>query len=221
MTWNRSDIVIVAGGAGIPASLRDLDVAGRTVVGVDAGALAVLDADWPLHVLVGDFDSIPPARLADVRRHAHEVVEHPADKDLTDLALALGHVTARTTDRRPTVLVCGIEGNRPDHHIASLLLCASDASVGLDLTIALDHGRAHVVREHLVVEGEPGSVVSVIPVHGPATVSIDGARWPLDRTVLAAGSTHGVSNELAADRLTLDVHDGVVLAIVPDPEDPR
>lgn len=217
MTWDRSDIVIVAGGAGIPPSLRDQDVGGRTVVAADAGALAVLDAGWPLHVLVGDLDSIPPHRLDDIRRRAGTVIEHPRDKDATDLALAVAHVVAVSPSSR--VLVCGVEGDRPDHHLAALLLCAGPATIGLDVVVALAHGRAHVVRDRLELHEPAGRVVSVIPVHTPAVVTLTGARWPLEHATLAPGTTRGVSNETTETPFAIDVHDGVVLAIVPDPEE--
>ena len=44
-----------------------------------------------------------------------------------------------------------------------------------------------------------------------------GLRYPLAGEDLPAGTTRGVSNEMAADRATVELQGGVLLAIQPGP----
>lgn len=210
------DIVVIAGGAPIdPAHASAVGEATR-VVAADSGVAAARVLGWAVDVAVGDFDSLDPATVEHIDAIAGDVRRFPADKDATDFELAL-EVAAESAPAR--VLVVGIEGGRPDHALANLLVASSARFAALDIELVLEGGRAWVVRDDLVGSCPGGSTVSLVAVHGPALVSLSGVRWPLDREVLGAGSTRGVSNECAGGPLTLTVHDGTVLCIAPRPEE--
>ena len=69
-------------------------------------------------------------------------------------------------------------------------------------------------------DGDPGELVSLLAVNGPAEgVTTDGLAYPLRDERLAPGSTRGVSNLFAAATAGVQVARGVVLAIRPgDPK---
>src|SRR5690606_13254009 len=115
------------------------------------------------------------------------------------------------------VLVVGIEGGRPDHALANLLVASSARFASLDVELSLEGGRAWVVDRELFGRLPAGAVVSIVPVHGPVTVSASGVRWPLDHDVLAAGCTRGISNRATGAPFRLAVHDGTAICIVPHP----
>ncbi len=218
------DIVVVAGGRPMAASAvgraRARSTAGTPVVAADAGLLAARAAGWPVAVAVGDFDSVPAEVVDHLDDLAAEIHRHPRDKDATDLELALDVAVSRTRaeGRRARVLVCGLEGGRPDHALANLLALAGPATRDVDVVAALDLGLAVVVRDVATARAAPpGRLLTVLPVHGPATVSLAGVRWPLDHHRLEPGSTRGVSNVVDGP-VRLDVHDGVALLVLPDPE---
>ena len=206
------DIVVIAGGA--PLDARHVASIGPStrVIAADAGVSAAGDLGWEVDVAVGDFDSIRAEDLARLDELAREVRRFPSDKDATDLELALA-VAVESGPAR--VLLAGIEGGRPDHALANLLLAASERFASLEVEVLIEHGRAWVVRDQLAGTLPTRSTVSVIPVHGAAHVSIDGVRWPLDRRLLEPGTTLAISNEVADGPFTLDVHAGVVLCITP------
>lgn len=211
------DIVVVAGGA-VPSRAVTVPPA-AFVVAADSGVALARTLGLDVDVAVGDFDSLAPDLVARLDDLATDVRRHPADKNATDLELALAVAAERAPAR---VLVVGLEGGRPDHALANLLVAAAPAVSSLDLELVLDHGHAWVVRDRLVGAWPSGTTVSLIPVHGAATVSIDGVRWPLDRSTLTPGTTRGVSNSTVADPAsagmsTVTVHDGVVICIVPRP----
>ena len=196
------DIVVIAGGAPIDRAQASVVSPDARVVAADAGVDRARSLGWRVDVAVGDFDSLDP-------QHAARL---PRDKDATDLELALDVALEAAPAR---VLVAGIEGGRPDHALANLLVASSDRFARLEIELSLEGGRAWVVRDELTGSLPAGAVVSLVAVHGPATASVDGVRWPLDHDLLDAGSTRGVSNRSTGGALTLAVHDGTVLCIAP------
>jgi thiamine pyrophosphokinase len=216
------DIVVVAGGEPVDPGLVAVVPASARVVAADAGVDLARSLGWTVDVAVGDFDSVSEAGRAAVEADVDDVRVHPVAKDATDLELALevaSEPAPPASGLRPRVLVIGLEGGRPDHALANLLLAAAAPFAALDIELVLAQGRAWVVRDDLVGPLPAGALVSVVPVHGPATVSVRGVRWPLARTPLAAGTTRGVSNEATGGPFELRVHDGAVLCITPRTEE--
>src|SRR5438128_1284712 len=117
--------IVVAGGDAV-----DVDAARRwlpptgLVVAADSGALEAARLGLHVDVVVGDFDSLPPAALAAAVARGATVERHRPDKDKTDLELALDVALARGADR--VVVVAGA-GGRLDHAIANVVLLASPA----------------------------------------------------------------------------------------------
>ncbi len=116
--------------------------------------------------------------------------------------------------------VVGGAGGRADHLLANWLLLASDAYAAVELSARSSAARTHVVRPGRVtrLEGPTGSLVSLLPVGGPARgVRTTGLRYPLDGDDLDAGSSRGVSNQMQAPQATVALTDGALLAVQPLP----
>lgn len=198
------DTVVVLAGGPAPAPVEI--PAGAHVIAADSGAeLAAERVD----LAVGDFDSISPATLATLAR----VERHPEAKDATDLELALD---AALRERPRRVLVLGSAGGRLDHLFGSLLLLASERYAGVQLDAQLGEAAVHVVRGTRTLLGEPGELVSLFALYGPARgVTLAGFRYLLDGATLEPGSSLGTSNELAAAEATVTLAEGVVLVVRP------
>ena len=192
---------------------------GALVVAADSGVEQATRLGLRVDVAVGDFDSVDPAALAAAEAAGAVVERHPTAKDLTDAALALDAAVARGARR---LVVAGGEGGRLDHLLANVALLASDRYADVEIGARGAGGaRLHVVRHHQRIEGNPGELVSLIPMHGPAHgVRTEGLRYPLHGETLPAGSSRGVSNELVDRTATVSVASGVVLVVLPGPETP-
>ncbi len=79
--------LVVTGGPS-PAGLADLP-ARELVIAADRGAEHALALGLEVDLVVGDLDSIDPDTLARLEEGGTRVEHHPADKDETDLELAL------------------------------------------------------------------------------------------------------------------------------------
>ena len=182
------------------------------VIAADGG----LDAArrWRLRVdaVVGDLDSASEAALDWAKRCGATVDAHPADKDATDLELAMASALGQVE----AVHVLLPAGGRLDQAMASLAVLASPRWAALEVTATVGEAHVTVVRGLRRLRGEVGEVVSLLAVGGPALVaSTSGLLFPLVEEALSPTSGRGTSNVIVAAPPTVDVVEGVLLAIRP------
>ena len=181
----------------------------QLVVAADSGADVALGLGLVPDVIVGDFDSVTPAGLA----AAAEQRRFPADKDATDLALALAEARDRGA---ASITVLGGAGGRLDHFLANVAVLASEDLAGVRVDALMGPARLWVVRRQQTISGALGQVVTLLAHGGPATgVCTTGLRWALAGETLEAGSSRGVSNVFTAPEATVTLESGVILAIRP------
>lgn len=210
--------VIVAGGESIVAtSLRVPDDA--HVIAADSGLDEAERLGLTPMVVIGDLDSVDADALARARRSGVPVLQHPVDKDETDLELALTH--ARNSGYRKVILIgghghVGRDGDRLSHLLGNALVLASEPFADIEIAWHVGATTVSVVRPGRpgVFEGQPGELVSLIVVGGDATdVTTEGLRWRLTGATLGFGSTRGISNEMTSTAAAVSISTGVILAV--------
>ncbi|HEM4563221.1 thiamine diphosphokinase [Streptococcus suis] len=110
-------IAVIAGG-----SFDCLPEPADLYVGVDAGSLRLLDHSLPLDWAIGDFDSVTSEELGRIKDQAGRFLQAPAEKDDTDLELALKEIFKAYPQAQ--VRIYGALGGRMDHMMANLFLVA-------------------------------------------------------------------------------------------------
>jgi thiamine pyrophosphokinase len=94
------------------------------------------------------------------------------------------------------------------------LLLGSSRYAAVQLDAFVGAARVHVIRERRQINGEPGELVSLLALHGPAQgVRTDGLVYALDGETLDPGSSRGVSNVFVTDMARVTLERGVLLAI--------
>ncbi|HEX3057307.1 MAG TPA: thiamine diphosphokinase [Gaiellaceae bacterium] len=200
-------VVVLSGGPDRPAV--DALPPGATVIAADGGAELARRLGLAVDLVVGDLDSISAATLAGIA----QVERHAAEKDATDLELALQAALRLEPER---ILVLGSAGGRLDHLFGSLLLLAAEDYAGVGIDAQIGPAAVHVVRGERILRGEPGEPISLFAVHGPASgVVTHGLVYPLRAETLEPGSSRGVSNVFAAPEARIGLERGVVLAVRP------
>jgi thiamine pyrophosphokinase len=183
------------------------------VLAADGGLEHARGLGLTVALAVGDFDSASPQAVAAAEADGIRIVRHPAEKDATDLELALLEALAFAPKR---VLVLAGGAGRLDHLLSLLLTLASPRFAGLELDAAIGAARAHVVRGERSFAGTAGELLTLLAVNGPATgVWTEGLTYELRGQTLEPGSSRGVSNVFATDAARVTVEDGVLLAIRP------
>jgi thiamine pyrophosphokinase len=209
--------LVVAGGGAPPPSVAALAAPGVFVVAADSGVDRALALGVVPHVVVGDLDSATAQGLAAVTDAGGTIEAHPADKDATDLELALQ--CAADSGATEIVVVGGAVG-RLDHTLAAAAVLCAPHLASRRVTAHFGEARLWVVRPSQTTElhGNPGQFVSLLPMGAPATgVRTIGLRFALDGGVLEPHSARGVSNELTDTHATVTCDTGVLLAVMPGP----
>ncbi len=204
--------LVVAGGDA-PAPIEAALATAPLVVAADSGVGHALALGLRVDLVIGDLVSADPADVERAVASGARVDRHPADKDATDLELALDAARALgATD----VTVLGVGGGRLDHLLANLLLLTHAAYADLTIDALVDDTRITVVRTSRELPGPVGATVTLLPIGGPATgVTTTGLRWTLTDAELTPASTRGVSNEIVTSPATVRVRAGVLLAVQP------
>jgi thiamine pyrophosphokinase len=209
-----NEIVVVVAGGNPPDPDALLQVPlGVRVIAADKGLEHAISLGLEVTVAVGDFDSASPDVVARAEAGATTVERHPAEKDATDLELALDRALSMSPER---IVVLSGDGGRLDHLFSTLLLLGSSRYESVEIDAFIGGARVYVVRGQRGIEGEPGELVSLFALHGPAEeVRTEGLAYSLDGETLEAGSTRGVSNVLVEERARISVGSGVLLAVCP------
>jgi thiamine pyrophosphokinase len=190
---------------------------GTPVVAADGGLDHARALGLDVAVVVGDFDSVSDEALEVATAAGTRAVRHPAEKDATDLELALDEAVGRSPSR---ILVLAGDGGRLDHLLGILLLLGSARYAGVLLDAEIGAASVHVIRDERELTGRPGDLVSLFALHGPAYgVRTVGLAYPLAGETLEPGSSRGVSNVFAEPTARVSIETGVLLAVRPGPEE--
>jgi thiamine pyrophosphokinase len=206
------EVVVVVSGGGPPAPGAALAVPhGAPVIAADKGLEHAVALGLDVTVAVGDFDSAAEEAVETAEAAGVRIERHPREKDATDLELALD-VAATMGPRR--ILVLAGAGGRLDHLLSTALVLAAERYADCEIDALLGEARLHVIRGGRQLEGEPGELLTLLAVNGPAEgVRTEGLVYPLNGEKLDPGSTRGVSNEFTEKNARVVVERGVVLAI--------
>ena len=191
-----------------PINIQESDL----VIAADGGSHHCQSLGIQPGVLIGDLDSTDPELVEKWREEGVEIIQHPEDKDQTDLELAL--MLAQDRGARK-IVVYGAVGGRLDMTFGNLSLLAHPL-LKTPTTLVNGAEEVHLLHagEMLTLVGEPGEIVSLLPLQpGKSVVSSIGLKYTLKNVPLEFGLSRGISNQLIGKRGTVHLDSGL-LAVV-------
>lgn len=195
--------ILLAGNLAVTNRLRQ-QIADTRIIAADGGmrhaeALQVEPELW-----VGDFDSADPdlmIRWAEVKRQPY-----PRAKNATDGEIAVEAALVRGATS--LVIAGALGGERTDHAVMHLLLALSLAEKGIPVLLTSgDEEGLPVLAGKTALDLASGALFSVMPFSALSELTISGARYPLDRAEIAAGSSRTISN-VAEGPVTITLKSG-------------
>ncbi len=189
------------------------------VIAADSGADRLTAIGLRPNVVIGDFDSLRPERVAALDASGVEIVAHPHPEARTDGQVALELAAARGAAE--LVLLGARGGNRLDHSLGNVLFLVAGEFAAMPITLVSGWSEAIGLfgrvqgygRESIRFQGEAGDYVSLIPLSRQVLgVTTDGLRWPLDGADLSLGLPMATSNELLGTDGGFTIEDGVAIA---------
>lgn len=161
------------------------------------------------NMVIGDFDSITKEERRKMEELGVEIVQHPTDKNETDLELAINHALTINPDQ---ILILAALGGRMDQTLANIALLSHSSLVTRHLKLTDGVEELFFCRDQAKVTGRSGDIVSLIPWQGEVTgVFTENLRWNLNHETLYPDKTRGISNEMTADTATVSIKSGLLL----------
>lgn len=179
----------------------------ESVLCADSGFLHCEKLNVKPDLLLGDFDSLK-AIPDNVPR-----LDYPAEKDYTDSTLAIKTAAEYgATD----LILAGMLGGRFDHSLANLQNLLWCVNHGITAMITDGETEIFAVKNgEITVCRRENAYFSVLSLSGECeSVTITGAKYPLDHYPLAVDDPRAVSNEFAGGNATVTVKGGAVCIVV-------
>ena len=212
--------VIVIGGGPPDRRVRNHLPDDATVIAADSGFDHAVSLGLPVELLVGDLDSISAEGREQAISAGVTILRDRPDKDFTDTELGIEAALARGADHIIVVTGGPDPGDsRLDHELGTLLALARPglSAVEVEAWWGPTHLRVAHGPADLELTAPAGSLLSLLPVHGPAEgVTTTGLRFPLRDETLPAGSSRGVSNELTTTSASVALVAGTLLIVQPE-----
>ncbi len=205
-------IVGAAPVAGSEALIAGLAKECQLVVAADAAGEWCISAGVVPDIAVGDFDSARPGAEKRLRGAGVRVLRFPAEKDESDLDLAVAAAREAGATR---LVFSACTSARLDHTLAALGTVAANAD--LHPTVREPHLTAWAVTSTddgcLALTLPAGTTVSVIAIGEASGVTLDGFMYPLADATLDPLSSRGISNVTTGDSSTVRVGSGTLLVV--------
>ena len=201
---------IITEGAMIQRLLETLD--SPRVVCADGGALHARALGFAPQTIIGDLDSLSAGQVAEFKAAGAEIIAHRADKDETDLELALHHCQQIGAT---AIHILGGLGGRFDQTLANIFLLTHPAFRDMRIDIIDGDQAVRLLQPGAHrIDGEPGDTISLIPLTSAAEgISTRNLQYPLRRETLLPGPARGISNVMLGDRAELEFARGLLLLV--------
>lgn len=161
--------------------------------------------------VIGDLDSLTAAEVAGLERDGVMLERYPVDKDETDLELAIRRALQENCRE---IRIAGALGGRLDQTLGNLFMLANPELVGYDVRLEDGVEEVFLIRGQSVVAGNPGDLVSLLPLGGAAIgVTTRGLKYLLYGETLYAEATRGISNVLLGDSAEVHLEQGTLICI--------
>lgn len=184
----------------------------QLLICADGGARHFQKAGIFPDVLLGDFDSIAPELYNDYLKAGIKIVRFPAQKDYTDMELAVDYAVEQGASR---IFILGAVGTRLDHTLSNLHLLHKLLDAGAEGIIINDYNEIYLIQDRIVLEKKEGLKVSLVP----ATCTVEGITtrglaYPLTDFTMKMGTGLGISNEFISETAEVRIKKGRLYIIL-------
>ncbi len=181
------------------------------VICADGGALQARALGLRPHTIIGDLDSLTAEQVAQFRAARAEVIQHPVEKDETDLELALHHCRRIGA---ASIHILGALGGRFDQTIANIFLLTHSALRDMRIEVIDGEQVVRLLRPGAHrIDGERGDTVSLIPLAAAEGIRTRGLQYPLAEETLHLGPARGISNVMLRESVEVAFRAGLLLVV--------
>lgn len=176
------------------------------IICADGGARHVIELGLTPHVIMGDMDSLPHGFEPSDKT---QIIKFPADKNETDLELAMDHALSL---KPAELIILAAFGGRLDQTLGNIALIANPKLRDCDVRLHDGVEEAFFCWDQVKVKGRSADIVSLIPWGGEVSgIVTENLRWPLHDEILYPQKTRGISNEMLGTEASVKIKTGLLL----------
>ena len=196
---------------GSPNLWLPTDLAGY-IVGVDRGALKLIEKKIDFEVAIGDFDSVSELERQLIEENVELVLELPVDKDVTDCEAAVDYVVGEGYRQ---IYLYGVTGGRFDHQLATIGLMLKYAKRGVQIYVVDEKNEIEVLLpfSHHTIEINKKYISFFALEDVVKNLTVRGVKYPLEGYDLAVDDSLCVSNEALCLAIGLNFDSGYLLVV--------
>lgn len=203
--------ILLGGELTVTPRLR-AQVKGTRVIAADGGMMHAASLRMVPELWVGDFDSSGSELVVQYRDVPRQ--NFPAEKDMTDGAIAVAEALARGADE---LILLGGLGGQTDHATGLLGQSLQIARGGFRCLLTSGHEEAYpLLPGSSKLDLPPASRLSIIPFSDIEGLDLHGVKWPLENRAVPLGATLTLSN-VATGPVTISFRSGHGIAIAYPP----
>ena len=208
---NQRVILFVNGDLNAPEKLRAFLQPTDVLIAVDGGLRHLVTLGLTPDLILGDLDSANPSDVQKFEKSGVPVQRYPAEKNETDLELGINAAFERGTT---AIRIVAALGGRLDQTLGNIYLLTQPRLAKIDVRLIDGEQEVFLIRNQVTLNGQPGQIVSLIPLLGPVPgVTTGKLAYPLRHETLYPDRTRGISNLMTADTATVSIDSGVLLCI--------
>ena len=198
---------IFAGGEIHHQYIEEKPEEGDLVIAADAGYKNATLMGAHTNILVGDFDS-----LGDIPDGVDEVIQLPAEKDVTDTQAAVEIALGRGASE---IVIIGSTSGRFDHALSNLSILEGYYDRRVPISIVNGQNRVRYIKNSgfIVVRSKYKYFSLLAADEVVKGVSIEGAKYPLIKKTLKRSHQFAVSNEIVKNAALITVKKGGLFII--------
>jgi len=205
-------IVIANGDLKDPAFYRDIIENDDFIICVNGGSSHALAIGVRPDLLIGDLDSLPDQDRKNILKANPELIEYPAEKDKSDLEIALNYALEMNPAR--IIILGALGGKRADHGFINPPLLSLALRKKIPAVIIDEIHEISLHDKSFVIDGNCGDILSLFALSETVhSIETEGLKYPLNNEDLFFPSTRGLSNELTGSRASIKFSSGLILAI--------
>lgn len=208
---NQRVILFVNGDLPEPEKLRARLTPEDILIAVDGGLRHIIALGLTPDLILGDLDSANPEDVQKFESQGVPVRRYPIAKDETDLELGI----LAALEHQPAVIwIVAAIGGRLDQTLGNIFLLTQPNLTELDVRLVDGVQEASLIRDHAVITGQPGQIVSLLPLMGPVPgVTTSQLAYPLNHETLYPDRTRGISNLMTTTMASVTIDSGILLCI--------
>lgn len=181
------------------------------IIATDIASLKLIKKGIIPELAIGDFDSVSTKDFEFIKRSAGHCSVYPAEKNWTDLELAV----KEALKLKPKIIdIYGATGTRIDHLLAAVFLLEKISDSGI-LAKIIDRNNEILFVKNSVILSKSGTFpyLSLIPISQEVVVSVKGTKYELSDKKINRDQTIAISNRISGNRCQITVQRGKLIVV--------